>query len=225
MNTFSASVRKLALEPGILFPIANVFVFAQSHSLPAFILASCNVAVCSFAVLHRRVSLSPLRITAWFISLSALLSLLSGGTLPGLAGLMFSTGHFIISSGVRRSTDTKSALMKAVSHPAIYYGLGSAVIGIMAGGGIDFLAHPLNTPVALIMVACGITTILTASFGLAFDLLHYSTPFWVLAAGGGINCLAGFWVANYLGALSCVFSIFGNLRLGRIHARTQPTSL
>ena len=225
MKLFTA-IKKLCLEPGVLFPIANVFVFAQTHNKLALSLAIANVFFSMTAAFHENIRIKPLRVTAWMLMVMVGLSFWNGSLLPGLAGLCFGIGHFVITSdkmaAIAHSTSTR-ALQKVLTHPAVYYGLGSVTVGVMAGGGLELLHHPLDNQSPLIMVSCGVVAILAASFGLALNLFKSNIPFWILASGVAINALAGLVTGNLLGSGNCFFAMCGYLRLGWINAEKQQS--
>lgn len=226
-SSFRPALKKLCLEPGVLFPLANIFVFIQAHNQLAVILAFANTALSIVAVLSQRITISPLRITMWMVLAMALCSFWSGSFLPGLAGLAFAAGHFMVTHKKLQQAladPATPALQKAVTHPAFYYGLGGIVVGIMAGGGVNLLRHPLADIPALIMVSSGMIAIGAASLGLALNLVKSAIPFWILAAGTAINGLAGLLTGNFAGATSCLFSLCGNMRLGFMNSSTAQQS-
>jgi hypothetical protein len=216
MKNFS-NIRKLVLEPGVLFPIANVFTFLQSQDVFAIIIAILNVMLSVTLVFKKFSAFSPLRGTALLVLLSGLFALAGGDVLPGVAGLAFATGNFLASHPENMASlhNRKIHLCRrAACHPAIYYGLGYSMIGLMAGGGMRLLTHPFDNRRALLMVSIGVATIFIAILGRTFDLLEACIPFWILAAGTAINSLAGAVTGNFLGAGSCFFAMLGELRLG-----------
>jgi len=226
-HPFAASIKKLALEPGVLFPVANVFTFMQTDNRLAVGLAVANVVFSVIAALRTSVRFSPLLITACMVFLSGLCSLWSGAVLAGMAGFVFATGAYF--SANKRIMDALqnpdvAPMIKVATHPAVYFGIGYIVTGMMAGGGIGLLTHPFDNLSALIMVGFGAATIIMASVGLALNLLKSSIPFWIQAAGTGINALAGLVVGNWVGAASCTFSMLGTLRLALLtHTATKQS--
>jgi len=218
------TLKKLAFEPGVLFPIANIFAFAQSGSLVAVGLAVVNVALAVAFTLGKKPPLSPMRLTALLALLSGLFSFASLAWLAGCAGLAFGTGNFLASSPSNMAALRAPGLhpcRRALAHPAIYYGIGYCLIGIMAGGSAELLAHPLDHGQALTMVILGAVTIVVASLGLALGFMKTAIPFWILACGTGINALAGLVSGNYVGAGSPLFAMFGEVRLGFM-TREEP---
>ena len=210
-------LKKFCLEPGVLFPIANLFVFVQSDSRLAVGCAVVNILMSGFALLDKRMNISPLRITAWMVLLSGLSSFWSGSLLPAFAGFSFAIGLFLNStSSVMADLHNPilAARLKVLRHPALYYGLGYSIMGVMAGGGMRLFLHPLAHFSGLVMVGIGMTTIMISSFGLAINRMRSATPFWILAGGTAINVMAGLWSGNIVGATSCLFSMLGELRLG-----------
>jgi hypothetical protein len=223
-NAVLPSLKKICLEPGVLFPIGNIFVFAQADNKLALGFAIINALFSAYATLRPIQKLSPLRITMWMVLLSALCSFWSGDLLPGLTGFMFAIGHFMITNDKIRAmlvNPSTHSTLKIIIHPAIYYGLGSVIAGVMAGGGMALLTHPFTNLNALIMVSVGAITIIAASLGLALRLMQSAIPFWILASGSAITGVAGIFSGNWLGVTNCFFSTLGGYRLGVITHQTS----
>ena len=238
----------IALNPGLLFPMANLFAFLQSRNPAAIGIAAFNVLVSIYilgwlAAGNRLLAAappprptgwrgfvadqlySPLRITAWCVLTASTASFIGGAWLPALAGLAFGAGNVLASSlpVSRRLQDTQTPpWRKAVLHPAIYYGIGYAMTGLMAGGGLALLGDPLANMPALIATVIGVATILLSSLGLLAGLLRNDTPFWIVAAGSAINALAGSLSGNALGCVNCLFSMSGEARLGWLARQSKP---
>lgn len=218
------AVKRIALEPGVLFPIGNIFVFAQTDNRFALAFAIVNALFSAYATLRPIRKLSPLRITMWMVLLSALCSFWSGDLLPGLTGLMFAAGHFMITNDKTRAMLTNPSAhpaLKIIAHPAIYYGTGGVIAGLMAGGGMGLLNRPLDHLNALISVCFGSLAILAASLGLALHLLKSAIPFWIMAAGSALTGIAGVFSGNWLGVTNCFFSAAGGYRLGVITSQRK----
>jgi hypothetical protein len=212
-----SSIRKLALEPGVLFPIANIFVFWQSGNKIAFIVAVLNVALSMIFTLVKKPFMSPLLTTAWLVLFCGLLALASGAWLPGLAGLFFASGNFLNCHKKMMAALHDPAthpFSRVATHPAMHYGFGYCIVGLLAGGGLGLLEQPLDHPEAAVMVGSGALTIIIASFGLALGFLKTAIPFWILAGGNGINMVAGLAAGNFIGAANCLFPMLGEMRLG-----------
>jgi hypothetical protein len=163
---------------------------------------------------------SPLRITAYGILAAGMVALGAGALLPGIAGLAFAGGNFMASSRwaqkIQNNDGTKGVL-KALTHPAVYYGLGYAAIGLLAGGGLGLLASPLSNIPALITTSLGITATTMSSIGLlSGQFKNPAAPFMTVVIGTAFNVLAGMASGNILGALNNICALGGELRLAWI---------
>jgi hypothetical protein len=227
-RSFFSSIKKLCLEPGVLFPIANIFVFWQSGNMIAFAIALLNVALSIAFTLVKKPPMPPLLVTAWLVLLCGLLALAGGAWLPGIAGLFFASGNFLNchkKSIAALHDPATRPLRRVATHPAMHYSFGYCIIGLLAGGGLGLLEHPLDHPQAVVMVGSGALTIILASFGLALGFLKTAIPFWILAGGNGINMLAGVVTGNFIGAANCLFPMLGEARLGWMTQETAKENL
>lgn len=209
-------LRKIALEPGVLFPLGNVFAFAQSGNSLAIGLAIVNVVLSVAFTLGTKPPFSPMRLTSALVFLSGVFALCCGAWLAGFAGLAFAAGNFFFSSQTALHAHRQRLWHNALTHPALYFGLGCCMTGVLAGGGWTTLGHPLAHPQSMVMVVIGLAAIIASTAGFVLNLFKSAFPFWILAAGLAINALAGLVVGNYLGVANCLFGMCGQLRLGRM---------
>ena len=169
--------RKFA-DAGVFFPAANVCNFMQGGNTVATGIAIANLLYSFVFIAAKRPSRAPkarpffadfpvpLRVTSYCALVVSLLLLIdaAGGVgialFPGLAALFFGIGNFIQSSlffeKLRHSQKTLTVL-KAVLHPAVWYGLGYTMTGINIGGGLMLWNHPLGNMTAFILTTIGIT--------------------------------------------------------------------
>lgn len=240
-------------DPGVLFCMANVFVFSQSGNLAALFLsvATLILAVDQSGNHNRTVkgkirqkvvkmlSLVPqallgdpqssaLRVNAYGVLACGILALSSGALLPGFAGLAFSTGNFLASSSwsqmIQRNSEIKGR-KKALTNPAVYYGVGYAMLGLMAGGGLALWTDPFQHIPALVTTILGVTVTSLSAIGLAFGKFQNpAAPFMMVAFGTGINILSGFLSGNFQGSINNFLSMCGEVRLGQINYRVEQTA-
>lgn len=234
------ALRQCLLDPGVIFPCANLFAFMQSHDLIAILLAVMNVVISIGASLFikgdkrllafhpqrgRGVLIqffadqlySPLRITALFALGAGFAAFVHDAFLPAMAGFAFGFGNWLASSPTIEKLKTAGRLHGWVSvlvHPAIYYGIGYSMTGLMAGGGIAILQHPDHNLAASLATALGITVTTLSSIGLVTGFFNQAMPFWLVAGGSAINSIAGLLSGNIMGTVNCILSMFGELRLG-----------
>ena len=245
-NTFL----KLVKDPGVLFSAANIFAFSQSGNVAALSIAVATFALAAdqccnqgkrnkskprqwlgkvFSRLPSALKGDPenpaLRINAYGVLAAGILSLSSGAILPGIAGLAFSTGNFLASSlwsqRIQRNPDIKGA-KKVITNPAVHYGVGYAMIGLMAGGGFQLLRQPLHNIPALVTTSLGLTATSLSSVGLALGKFkNPAAPFMTVAFGGIINTMSGVLSGNYQGAVNNLLAICGETRLGQINFHAE----
>lgn len=221
MKAAGAFIGTLVREPGFLFPVANCFVFAQTSQSFALIAAIINVMLSTAAIVRPDLLMQPLRLTMWMVLLSSAGSFYSGDFLPGMAGMFFAIGHFLVTSPHLQARP--ASLTRMLAHPAIAYGIGSILVGVQSGGGYGLTAHFLDHPAVLISVLAGSAAIAVASAGMAAGRLKYAMPFTILAGGNALNGLAGLLSGNILGAIGCFFSTLGGIRLGRMVLPAPPS--
>jgi len=238
----TTTLRQCILDPGVIFPCANLFAFLQSHDPLAITLATLNVVISIGASVfmegdNRLLAhhpkrgrdlviqfladqlYSPLRITALFALGAGCAAFIHNAPLPAMAGCAFGFGNWLASSptvGTLRNSSMFKTWMSILVHPAIYYGIGYSMTGLMAGGGMAVLQHPEENLAATLATGLGITTTTLSSLGLVTGLFNQATPFWIVAGGSAINSVAGLLSGNLIGAINCVLSMLGELRLGVI---------
>lgn len=237
---------KLVKDPGVLFSAANIFAFSQSGNVAVLSIAVATFALAADQccrhdnadktrprqLVGRLVSLLPeamkgdpnsaaLRINAYGALAAGLLSLSSGAILPGIAGVAFSTGNFLASSvwsqNIQRNPNI-GGVKKALTNPAVHYGVGYAMIGLMAGGGLQLISAPLQHAPALITTTLGIGASTLSSIGLTLGKFkNPAAPFMTVAFGGIINTTSGILSGNYQGAVNNFIAMCGETRLGQIN--------
>ncbi len=242
VRQFKETAVHLLKDPGVLFAGANVFAFSQSGNALALAIAvgtfflaageSCLREGHPLRVMSSRlVSKMPkelagdpgsgaLRINAYGVLAAGLLSLASGAVLPGIAGVAFATGSFFASSGkhveIQRDHFIKG-VKKACTNPAVFYGIGYAMIGLMAGGGLDLLTFPVppeHLP-ALITTSLGVAVTTLSTVGLTLGKFkNPAAPFMAVSLGSCINVLAGVASGNALGVINTGLAALGEARLG-----------
>lgn len=235
---------KIPKDPGVLFSAANIFAFSQSGNAFALGIAVATFALAAaqcclrgkgdrhplLAKLGRQFDRLPegikgdsdssaLRITAYGALLGGILSLSSGAVLPGIAGLSFAIGNIFASSRAYQEIQRNPKIMgakKALSNPPVYYGIGYAMIGLMAGGGMNLLARPIQPAMVTTLLGIGATTL--SSTGLLLGKFQNpAAPFMTVAFGTCINTLSGVLSGNPFGAVNNFLAMCGETRLGHLN--------
>lgn len=205
-------------HPSMMFCIANIFAFAQGNmadtaSRTAFILIVGTFAVAFLfhsLVLFERTRpvaqrINAMAITATGVLLSGILALWGHNMLAGLAGLVFAAGNYLVAFATVQKMEKDadvSRLKRTFANPTIYFGIGYACIGLMAGG-FETIPSTITT-----VLGIGITTL--SSLGLYFRKFQSpAAPFVALGIGTGINMLSGLLTGNILGLLNNFFAMTG----------------
>lgn len=230
LSALRALLRNL-VHPSLLFCVANIFAFAQGGKQTSFLSPAAGVAYLTLAaalVLHLRAQARARTTPVWLNSMlvvavgaltSGLLSAREGAGLAALCGLFFSAGNFLnafpVFMRIQMQADAP-ALLKTLTHAAVYYGLGYACIGLMAGG---FATLPTAMTTVL-----GVATTSLAALGLALKkFTSPAAPFMAVAAGTAINTLSGLLTGNIPGALNNFFAMLGECGLAMMfHQQTDP---
>lgn len=187
-----------------------------------------------FRVIGRELS-NPLRVTAYCaIGIGGVLvASAAGGSaaalFPGLAGLFFGLGNFLQSSASiteRRASGKMSPWSKALTHPAVWYGLGYTMTGIGIGGGLSLLSHPFGDMTATILTFIGVAeTVGALGLMISGKVTNQAAPFVGVAAGTACFALTGVVTGNILGAMTGGFACAGELSLAvlmqKLHNATQ----
>lgn len=212
------------LHPSVLFCCANIFAFAQGNSTRHDIPPELSVAIITFLFVlvlrgfEYRGNKNPFALWPWLNAmavlatgalLSGLFSFASGHVLAGFAGLFFAVGNYLNAFPLflHIQHDARaSPAMKALTHAAVYYGLGYACIGLMAGGFETFLSG--------LTTGTGIGVTLLSTYGLVLGKFTTpAAPFIAVALGTGINTLSGLITGNMLGAINNFLPMLGELGL------------
>lgn len=167
-----------------------------------------NPLKASFKFAGRQMT-NTLRVTA-YCALAVGAVLLSSGAaeslLPGLAAVAFGVGNGLASSPtverLNANPETK-ALVRALTHPAVYYGLGYTAAGLMAGGGLELLEQPLHNIPASLSTTLGVSETSLALLGLGMG--RFKNPaagFIAVAVGTMINAVSGMLTGNFNSALA-----------------------
>ncbi len=218
-----ANVRKTELDAGVLFALANIFAFKQAHSATVLFIALVTFLVAvRFAWLAASggaddKKTSALRANGWGVLLAAVFSFTAGAILPGIAGLGFAAFSFLAASeriGRLQNDPAAGGWLKAALHPAIYCGIGYAMIGLMAGGGFRLLDNPFANVPALIMTCLGVGVTIVSTIGLiSGHFRNPAAPFMAVALGTFINALAGLASGNILGMINNLLAMSGEVRI------------
>ncbi len=234
-------IPQVTYDPGVLFALANVFAMFQSGSMLAIAITLCAAALAIISgvifsniqdykrkgtalwpaskLLKGFISNQPpsLFINACGILIAGLVSLQAGAILPGIAGLAFACGNFMAAS--RRATQLQLNMqagrwVRTLTHPTVYFGVGYAAIGLMAGGGMELLEDPSGNMPALTATLLGIGATTFSSAGLLSGIFsNPATPFMIIVAGTAFNIASGIASGNMLGSINNFFSLCGALRL------------
>jgi len=219
------NLRKTVLDPGVLFSLANIFAFRQSHSVTVLFIALVTFAAAvRFAWLaacggkiSQNTWFTPMRANGCGVLAASVFSFTAGAVLPGIAGLGFTVFSFLVASKRMNhlQNDPKaSGWLKAALHPAIYCGIGYAMIGLMAGGGFRLLDDPLANVPALVMTCLGVGVTILSTIGLVSgSFQNPAAPFMAVALGTFINALAGIASGNILGTINNLLAMAGEIRV------------
>lgn len=212
------------LHPSVLFCFANIFAFAQGNSTRHTIPPELSIAIITFLFVMALRGLeykgdrnplaawpwlNPMAVVATGALLSGLFSFISGHLLPALAGLFFAVGNYLnafpLFMRIQKDGQAPPAL-KALTHAAVYYGLGYACIGLMAGGFENFISG--------LTTCTGIGVTMLSTYGLVLGKFTTpAAPFVAIALGTGINTLSGLITGNMLGAINNFLPMLGELGL------------
>lgn len=220
-------------HPSILFCLGNIFVFTEQPGGASLSSPAAIIALITFTLvfLHRFLELSqysihlkkavwlnPMSILAAGALLSGFFAAHSGAWLPAGAGLFFAIGNFLNAFPFfqrLQNNDAASGMTKAFTHAAVYYGLGYACIGLMAGG-FETWPSALTTTLGI-----GVTTL--ATFGLALGkFTSPAAPFIAVAVGTGINTVSGIITGNIFGALNNLCAMLGECGLAYLFHKGAP---
>lgn len=152
---------------------------------------------------------SPLRVTA-YSALAVGAVLLSSGAaaalLPGLAAVSFGIGNTLASSPtIERLNENPEAkaIYKAITHPAVYYGLGYTAAGLMAGGGLGLFFHPLHNIPASLSTVLGVSETTLALVGMGMGKFkNPAAGFMAVAIGTFVNSVSGLLSGNIPSAMA-----------------------
>ncbi len=232
------------LNPGVLFPLANVFSCFMTGNPSAISIALFNmVIVCMLAAeqigildlsfnkksIGRHVNL--LRFTAICTTVIAAIFLLgsNGASLQillGMSFLAFSTGNFIQSSATTHAMKPTWNIVKALLHPALWYGVGYTFVGLTIAGGESIF----NNMTAALFTLAGIVEII-ASLGMSMGkVVNRAGPFIGITIGTAFLFAAGIATRNWTGAACAAVSGLGNLSLAiqtqqEQHREAQKTGI
>ena len=159
----------------------------------------------------------PLRITAYCAAaIGSMLIVGSGGAvvpvIQGLAFLSFSVGNFIQSSPALKALTEKEdcpRALKAILHPALWYGIGYTGTGFAIAGGTSVLG---NT-VATLFTAAGVTEIIASLWMSTRKVSNKAGPFVGVAIGTASLVGAGIATGNIAGAACAAFACKGETGL------------
>ena len=213
------NIIEVLFDPGILFSLANVFTMLQSGGSAPYSIAIVTAAACLFyGILYKgRKSLLPLRINAYGVLIAGLFSFYAGSVLPGIAGLAFGVGNIMASTPRILQLQMErhaSRLTKATTHPAVYYGIGYAMVGLMSGGGMALLENPLGNMAALMTTLLGMGATTLSSIGLlSGNFLNPAAPFMTVTFGALFNSMAGIASGNIFGTINNLLAGAGEARL------------
>ncbi len=210
------------LNPGVMFPLANVFSCFMTGNPSAIAVALINMVVAS-ALAAAQVGilelsfgkhLNPLRVTAICTIVIAVIFLLgSGGTslvlIQGISFLAFSVGNYIQSSSSLLKLKPKSAIEKALLHPALWYGVGYTFIGLTIAGGESLFKNM----VAALFTIAGIIEIIASLVMSAGKVVNKAGPFIGVTIGTIFLFAAGVAIGNWAGAACAACAGLGELSL------------
>ena len=225
------------LDAGFFFPAANVCNFMQGADPIATKIAIANLVYSTFLIgisssfktLPEKSQMkslafpSPLRITAYCalaISCFLLIDAAEGAGIalfPGLAALFFGFGNLLQSSQVVsafRSKHKAKSISKALTHPAVWYGLGYTMTGIGIGGGFLLFTEPHGHLLASFLTFIGIAETLGAlGFMISGKVTNQAIPFIGVALGTVFFAMTGIILGNSLGAATGLLACAGELSL------------
>ena len=166
---------------------------------------------------------NPLRVTAYCamgiggVLVASAVGGAGAALFPGLAGLFFGMGNFLQSSDFvkgRRASGQMTPWSKAVTHPAVWYGMGYTMTGIGIGGGLSLLAHPLGDVTASVLTFIGVAeTVGALGLMASGKVTNQAAPFVGVAAGTACFALTGLVTGNVLGAMTGILACAGELSL------------
>jgi hypothetical protein len=254
-----AFIKKFA-DAGLFFPAANVCNFMQGENSIATGIAIANLAysvilIGSSAILKNPPDiigdkkssysaivyefLNPLRVTAYcalVISGLLLISFIKGkevALFPGLTAFFFGISNFIQSS-VRiskfRENLSPKSFIKALTHPAVWSGLGYVTTGITIGGGLCLLISPFKNIKAFLLTLVGIVNT-AGAMGLMVSgkVTNQAAPFVGVAGGAIFFAITGLVTGNFLGVATGLFACAGQLSLAvlmqKLHNITNSTAI
>jgi hypothetical protein len=230
------------IDAGVFFPAANVCNFMQGGNLIADKVAIANL-LCAFLLTGKAPAIevstqkiqnsilkfilhdftNPLRLTsysAFIISCLLLASTIQGSEaalFPSLAAFFFGIGNFI-QSGPRitkfRSSLPARSVLKAITHPAIWYGLGYTATGIAIGGGMELLKAPFDHVIALLLTVIGIIEVI-GFLGLMVSgtVANQAALFFGVAYGTLCFVISGIIAKNMPGTMAGLFACAGQITL------------
>ena len=176
------------------------------------------------AVSVRSPDMLGLRVNAIGIGLAslttALTACLSGqiepALFPVLAGAAFAGGNVLASSAAILALQTDSSAprwRRALTNPAVFYGLGYISLGLTAGGGVMLITKPLHNVPALISTLLSLLTTTCSLAGLVTGRLANPTPFLLVAHATALNVVSALATGNWPSAINNLLACHGEVRL------------
>lgn len=167
-----------------------------------------------------------LRINALGTAIAALstgfVTIFAGGfdtaLFPVLAGLSFAVGNYLGSSSnvtlIQKGERDASNITRALTNPAVHYGIGYTNLGLLAGGGLTLFVHPFANIPALVTTMLSIVITFTSIGGLLTDKIKNPAPFMFVAHGTALNVLSAVFTGNILSVLNNMCACHGEVKLG-----------
>ena len=242
-TTVVGPVSKVLVNPGVVFSIANIPCFVQSDSSTAVVAAVATAIVAvgvnaahqypnlSFARAARWVGQripkiidrqfdDALRVDGWTLLAPTLaVAATTQKWLSIGSGLFFSSGNFVATNSrcqAIQQDPEAGGLTRAATCPAVHWGIGYSLLGILAGG------YNLQT-------ALGILTTASSSAGfLLKKFTNPASPYMILVHATAINAVNAGLQGNKWGVIHMVLAGTGEFLAGRIvhniHRNSQPAS-
>jgi hypothetical protein len=227
---------RILIDPGVVYPLANIAAFVQSGSRLAVYLAIATTLLAVFvSIAHLSPELqwvrdaraigrrlpayvsrqfeSALRVNAWTLLIPTIaVAFTTQRWLPMGAGAVFSFGAFLATNpryAVLQQDDSMRGVLKVITCPAIYWGIGYAFLGIMAGG------YNLET-------ALGIATVALSTIGLILGAFsNPSTPYLILVHATLVNAANAAYRGNWWGVTNMILIGAAELLVARLVYRAQ----
>lgn len=167
---------------------------------------------------------NPLRITAYCSLLVSMILIVAfirenkeTALFPAFTALAFGVGNFMQSSkalALYRARADIPVFVKAVTHAAVWYGIGYTMAGITISGGLDFVLKPFEHLNVLFLTAMGIVeTALALALLASGRLANQAAPFVGVGIGTLFFMASGCAAGNILGFLAASFAGCGEFSL------------